>query len=178
MPVDMETRVQRMLEKAKQWRVSKYKGMTASKMQEAIRAEAGLFTESHRVVRDNEIVWTSEPVGMVTCVTCGAIGPWKGKGEQSWGTIHAGHFIPQRRNSILFDERQVHCQCAGCNKAGGNPSAYEVFMREVYGQDVIDDLRRIHNQEQKSFTHEELVRMRIWYMDRTKAAVKKMKGET
>ena len=91
-----------------------------------------------------------------------------------YGTMHAGHFLPTRRLSILFDERNVHPQCSGCNKASGNPAAYFQFMLAEYGQEVIDDLHRLKHCGDVKYEREDYVRMRLSYVDRTKAAVKKM----
>ena len=71
------------------------------------------------------------------CITCG----------QTFETltghncIQAGHFIQGRLNGILFEEKGCHGQCRGCNVwANGRTPIYEKFMRETYGQEVIDDL--------------------------------------
>ncbi len=83
------------------------------------------------------------------CVTCGKIG----KGAQ----IHAGHFIPGRHNVILFDERGVHAQCYQCNvPLKGNPRAYDKFMRERYGEEVIKELEQLDRQT-KQYTTAELL---------------------
>lgn len=80
--------------------------------------------------------------GLVRCCTCGRAAHWKG--------AHAGHFLPQRRNAILFDERGVHAQCLECNiNIGGNPEEYEKFMLEKYGLEVVEELRRQSTQTVK-----------------------------
>lgn len=79
----------------------------------------------------------SDENGMVKCVTCPKVAHWK--------TMQAGHFIPGRHNSILFDERGCHSQCYACNCGWlkGNPRKYNKYMLEVYGQDVIDELEAL-----------------------------------
>ena len=53
----------------------------------------------------------------------------------------AGHFVPGRNASTLFDERGIHLQCFNCNKTlKGNPRKYQSFMEVTYGQDLIDEL--------------------------------------
>lgn len=45
--------------------------------------------------------------GFVKCFTCDNIKFWK--------EMQAGHFVPGRGNSILFDIRGIRPQCYGCN---------------------------------------------------------------
>lgn len=67
------------------------------------------------------------------CVTCGRTYPRK--------KLQAGHFVPGRTDSILFDEDCVHAQCYRCNchMQGDWPSYYR-FMQQKYGQDRIEEL--------------------------------------
>lgn len=77
--------------------------------------------------------------GQAMCVTCDKWMPWK-EGQ-------AGHFIQGRTNGILFDERNVHFQCAPCNIwKHGNLENYYPFMMDKYSQSVIDDLKRLKRQ--------------------------------
>ncbi|TVL99546.1 MAG: hypothetical protein CV087_17455 [Candidatus Brocadia sp. WS118] len=57
----------------------------------------------------------------VRCYTCGTLKPWK--------QMHAGHGIGGRSNAVLFDERLVKPQCAGCNIFGGGQ--YRIFTRKL-----------------------------------------------
>ena len=89
--------------------------------------------------------------GMVVCVTCGAVKHYRDQ--------QAGHFLDGRRNSVLFDERNVHPQCVKCNMFnGGAKVAYYDYMRGRYGQEVIDELKLLDKQERK-FTVIELQEM-------------------
>ena len=82
--------------------------------------------------------------GLVNCVTCGKLANWKGDGMQ------AGHFIPGRTLSILFDYRNCHNQCYSCNVGrSGNQVEYFVYMEKRYGREVIDELRRLKYQARK-----------------------------
>lgn len=86
--------------------------------------------------------------GNATCVTCGLTKHYK--------QMQAGHFIPGRHNSILFDERNVHAQCYGCNvMKQGNSIKYFRFMQQQYGDAVIEELERL-DRENKQFTIPEL----------------------
>lgn len=73
-----------------------------------------------------------------TCVTCGK--------TQHYKKQQAGHFVQGRRNAVLFDERNVHPQCYGCNICkSGNLYQYGKFMEKTYGQDVIDELFKLND---------------------------------
>lgn len=75
---------------------------------------------------------------VATCVTCG-------RGNH-YTKLHAGHFLPGRHNSILFDEQGVHPQCYACNVVlGGNGARYYKFMLKQYGQKAIDELEALDN---------------------------------
>jgi hypothetical protein len=80
--------------------------------------------------------------GMVKCCTCDSVKHWK--------EMQAGHFIPGRLNSNLFDERGTNVQCSLCNVVkGGNGPKYYQFMRDLYGEEVIDELMRQNDQTHK-----------------------------
>ena len=75
--------------------------------------------------------------GYVYCCTCGE--------RKHWKEMHAGHYIHNRLN-IYFDERNVHPQCNKCNTfLHGNGRMYERFMRDTYGEEVIEELETLKN---------------------------------
>ena len=56
--------------------------------------------------------------------------------------MQAGHWIPGRHNSILFDERNCHSQCYHCNIGlQGSPIKYYDRMLKEYGEEVCDTLK-------------------------------------
>lgn len=58
--------------------------------------------------------------------------------------LDAGHFIPSRTNSVLFNRDLVHIQCRQCNgEKDGNIKEYERFMVDRYGQDKVDEFKRL-----------------------------------
>ena len=61
--------------------------------------------------------------------------------------MQAGHFVPQAQgDAIRYLEENIHPQCYRCNiNLGGNGPEYNAFMLETYGQDMIDELRRLSN---------------------------------
>lgn len=104
--------------------------------------------------------------GYSSCCTCGLTKQWK--------EMQAGHFIPGRHNSILFDERNVHAQCYGCNiRKQGNTVKYFRFMQEKYGDEIIEELEKLDLQE-KSFTEIELKEM----IDKYKLKLKEYEDRT
>ena len=94
--------------------------------------------------------------GLCTCCTCGKKLFWRGVECQ------AGHFVPGRTNSILFDERIVHAQCSRCNKyLGGNVWEYAKFMKLRYKY-TEEELNKLHSLKYvvKQFTLDELKRLK------------------
>lgn len=77
--------------------------------------------------------------GKVYCFTCDK--PYPAFGV---GCAQAGHFIPGRHSSVLYDERNAHGQCYNCNiNLKGNWVKYEAKILKVYGQAVIDELKEL-----------------------------------
>ncbi len=74
-----------------------------------------------------------ETTGTIThglCCTC--------KRDYPIGKLQAGHFIPGRMDSILFDPACVHAQCYRCNvQRSGEWVKYFRFMEEKYGRELI-----------------------------------------
>ena len=71
--------------------------------------------------------------GMGRCVTCG-----------DWALLQASHFIPRQHLAVRWDVRNVHGSCARCNCwLHGNLIEYNAFMLKEYGQETIDELRRL-----------------------------------
>lgn len=116
------------------------------------RAKTAAWTACSIYVRRRDCIrFTGNPdEGM--CVTC--------KRWYPFNKLQAGHFIPGRGNSVLFDTRIIYSQCIGCNGnppmgKGGNYIEYFVFMEEEWGRAKIDEFRALKNKTVK-FTVEEL----------------------
>lgn len=78
--------------------------------------------------------------GYAKCCSCEFLAEWR--------LLQAGHFVAGRNNSILFDERNCHAQCVGCNFFGKNSRSYGnyfQFMKAHYGLQVIDELITLSN---------------------------------
>ncbi len=141
---------------------------TAVKLQQAIRAESGASLKRKTVWIDGEVVSLVAGPGQCRCVTCGVTHRWDS------GKIHAGHFVPGRRASIVLEERNIHPQCDVCNTHGGGMRIeYLAVMLAVYGQDVVDELERL---EKTSVTWDREVLAGIYVdsMARTAAAKERM----
>ena len=136
----------------------------ARDLQKAIRAEAGAFVGRVKAVVGGKVATIESKLGEVVCVTCGKVMPWSASGT------HAGHFVPGRAASIVLEEIGIHPQCYVCNEQlSGSQAAYEKYMLEVYGQEVIDELRAMAR-ETKQWDREELVVKRYGYRERIKRA--------
>jgi hypothetical protein len=180
MPLTAEEKAERarerMIEKAREYSTRKYcNGFVRPFFQKMIRAEPASQPDGHvPAVVDGVIREVFRRVGQCVCVTCGKVGPWKGN-SIGGGPIESGHFLASSRNSILFEESNVHPQCNTCNDhLSGNRGPYEIWMRHVFGQEEIDRLRRLKTQS-VSWDKEQLVDMRIEFTERLRAAEERMK---
>lgn len=102
-----------------------------------------------------------EATGTIThgrCCTCGRSYPIK--------KLQAGHFIPGRADSILFEPTCVHGQCYRCNVVrSGEWVKYFRFMEEKYGRVHIFQLM---SQSEKAceITPEWIAHSMTYYQDR------------
>jgi len=97
------------------------------------------------------------------CITCSGIYSTSGL-----GCIQAGHFIPGRNNSILFEETNCHAQCPSCNIWGhGKQIEYFVKMEEMYGREEIERLRSLSHQV-KPWTVSDLLEIKEKYETKAK----------
>lgn len=63
---------------------------------------------------------------------------------------HAGHFIPRSicGVNLYYDERNVMVQCMRCNRhLGGNGAIYYRNMVKKHGQEFVDELYKIKDNE-------------------------------
>lgn len=98
--------------------------------------------------------------GNVKCVTCGK--------QMPWSESQAGHFIPGRRNSVLFDLRHIYPQCSICNVfRHGNLISYYPFMVRTVGDEVIEELKKL-NLVDKQFKRAELLALKEEYQEKLK----------
>jgi len=110
-------------------------------------------------IRLRDAIATTQSQHTVKCCSCGR--PYPAFGI---GCAQAGHFVPGRRNTILFDERCVNAQCYNCNVTlKGNWPGYYAFMLERYDLETIDELLILARQIRK-FTTDELDELNQHYL--------------
>lgn len=67
-----------------------------------------------------------------TCFTCGV--------KKHYKEMQAGHFI---HNVLDFDEMNINCQCARCNKfLQGAGATYAMRLLDKYGAEEFNELRK------------------------------------
>ena len=133
----------------KDLQIGTFANLVAKDLQKAIRMEA------------------ADDRGICRCVTCGKKGHYK--------RMQGGHFVPGRRQSILFIEENIHVQCINCNNyLSGNVMEYERFMVNTYGKDAVDEIRALKNVV-VSHTREELAEMQDGYKQRIKTQEQRLK---
>lgn len=171
-----QNRFDRMLAKAKELFPHNYlRRFVAPSFQKMIRAEAGAREGLEAVVKQGTIQHVNAPIGYCACVTCGKVLPWSVDTKSGQEGMDTGHCIAGRAASIVLEESNVAPQCQFCNKhQHGMPEAYERWFVRVRGKAELDRLKQLRDQTVRKFTHEELVALRIQYMDRLKAAVQQI----
>ena len=64
--------------------------------------------------------------------------------------MQAGHYIPRNHLSTRFDEKNVHCQCVGCNVfRKGNMDEYAMQLRWKYGNGILEELNAKKHEQVK-----------------------------
>lgn len=99
------------------------------------------------------------------CVTCGN------------PTTEAGHYIPNGErnqsldgNELWYDDRNVHGQCAGCNRLGNRQlmmERYARYLEDTYGNGILQFLRKTRD-TLKRWTRDELERVRDRFISETR----------
>ena len=87
-------------------------------------------------VRLRDALKTTGSPDYCVCITCNKTYPAFGV-----GCIQAGHFVPGRRNSVLFDEECTNGQCYGCNCGqGGMWVEYRRIMLVRHGAEKVAEM--------------------------------------
>lgn len=89
---------------------------------------------------------------IVKCITCSHMGHWK--------TFDCGHGISRRHLATMFDERNNHAQCKGCNGFGsGKQFEYMLEVDRIYGEGTSLKLLNKSKGQMKlmKFEYEELI---------------------
>lgn len=118
-----------------------------------------------KYVRTRDCLKTTGSPEYGRCYTCG--------GNHHITKLDAGHFLPGRRNSILFDTRGIHAQCTYCNHMReGATLEYLERMLADHGQDVVDELRRLDKSTRK-YTVAELAELEAEFKRKTEELLQK-----
>jgi hypothetical protein len=93
------------------------------------------------------------------CISCGK--PLTGK-------FDAGHFFPTTKQSLRFDENNVHGQCVHCNQhLHGNITRYAYNLPKRIGYEAFEDLHARSNDTIK-LTIPEIQELILTYKNKTK----------
>ena len=165
---------QRLIDTAKQYSANTYcRKFVAPLFQRMIRCEDAAYEVTQRfAVKDGDLVPVPWRLGFCVCITCGKALAW----DSGIKGMHTGHFAASRRNSILLLEENCAPQCQACNYyRSGMPAEFRIWMLAVRGAEAIERIEAL-KRTSVSWTHSDLVDMRIKYNRRLKAAELKMKG--
>ena len=108
-----------------------------------------------RYIRLRDCMRTTGTLDYGNCITCTALIRYK--------EAHAGHFVRREHGATLFDETNVHLQCARCNCFGGGETLkYRREIIKLYGEGH-DVLLEEKATEIKKFTIEELEELKRYF---------------
>ena len=133
--------------------------MKKTKTLSKVKKEA--WTVFSLYIRTRDALRTTGTKDEALCITCERRYPIK--------QLQAGHWLPARHNSVLFNERNCHGQCYGCNvPMKSNPIKYWHFMEKTYGTDVMAILEELDSQT-KQFKVFELEALKEEFKQKLKA---------
>lgn len=118
------------------------------------------LAETARLFQKHVRLSSIERDGKLTCCSCG-------KRDYPGRHFDAGHWISRRKAATALDKRNCHPQCVACNRfdsTGKSKHGYDAFMRECYGQEVMDELVRLSNTS-RQFTRDELAEMYVGFLE-------------
>jgi len=147
------------LDKAKDYEYNKYMKATLSSTKKRT------WRYFSKYIRLRDALKTTGDIHYCKCFTCGMIEPIK--------NMDAGHFVSRRFNSTLFDEQNVHAQCAHCNVfLSGNQLEYRRQLIKLYGEGIDIELEDKAT-ETKKYTIPELEELII----ELKEKIRRMENE-
>ena len=81
------------------------------------------------------------------CFTCSTQKPYK--------EMHAGHYKKRQHMGVRFNEKNVNCQCRGCNNfQGGRMDVYAIRLEAKYGYGILQELEELKKKDKKYKTSE------------------------
>lgn len=142
------------------------KTLTKPKKRKSLsKLKAEVWTVFSEYIRKRDCLRTTHNIDWGNCITCGVLIPRK--------EADAGHFIPGRHNSILFEETCVHLQCRRCNRfLGGEPLKYRREIIRLYGEGHDIELEE-QAMEHKTFNSAQLLKLKEYY----KQKIKELEGK-
>ena len=112
-----------------------------------------------KYIRLRDSLATTGDIYFFKCITCGEVKPFN--------EMDAGHGIPGRMNSILFNEDLTNGQCRTCNREGkGEFQMYKHVLIERHGQDKWDFWQSIKKKAVK-YTDQDLEAISDLYRQKT-----------
>jgi hypothetical protein len=137
----------------------KTKTKTLGKLKKEVRV---VFSQ---YIRLRDALKTTGTPDYCNCITCTRLIPIK--------EAQAGHFIDCRHSSTLFDETNVHSQCARCNVyLDGNILEYRRQIIKLYGEGYDVQLED-KAMGMKQFSRDELLKLKEGFTQK----IKKLKEE-
>ena len=107
-----------------------------------------------KYIRLRDCLKTTGCASFGLCVTCSRKFDFK--------QLQAGHFISRQKTNTLFDDKNVHAQCAGCNNYGGATMIlnYRRAIINMYGDKYDEEIEK-RSRVLKKFTIPELLELKI-----------------
>jgi hypothetical protein len=119
-----------------------------------------------KYIRLRDCLRTTGTLEYCNCITCSRLIAFK--------EAQAGHFVDCRHSPTLFDETNVHAQCARCNVyLDGEILKYRREIIRLYGEgyDVQLEEKAI---ETKKFTRDELLDLKELYAQKIRELLKEV----
>lgn len=106
-----------------------------------------------RFIRLRDCLRTTGSPDYGECITC--------DGHFRYDQLDAGHFMSRSYNATLYDERNVHAQCKGCNAfKNGDVLEYRRQINLLYGEGVAEEIEYRAKHTTKKFTPQELEQLK------------------
>jgi hypothetical protein len=132
------------------------------------RDRGGVINDCQRSFNLLRRIESTDDYGFCACVVTGQRIHFK--------EVDAGHFISATRQATRFDHRNVHPQSKGSNQFDTTNNSliyYTIFMVECYGRETVDELLNL-SKETKKWEIEELIELRIGWLDQIKSEKKRL----
>ncbi len=137
---------------------TKKKSVRTSKEEPLTGQKKKLWDVFSIYIRMRDCIEATSTITHGKCCTCGRAYPIT--------KLQAGHFIPGRADSILFEPTCVHSQCYRCNVIrSGEWVKYFRFMEGKYGQEAVFALM-VQSEQPCVITPEWLALSMTYYLDR------------